>query len=129
MGDEMAVRGAVLEALRGDAALAAMLNGVWDGPPVKASAPYVVLGECIGVDWGTKDRAGREVRVAMTVQDKRENADGLAALLALVDAAVRRVTVPGCEMGAVGLVRSRVLRARDEGWRAVVEYRVRVLGS
>lgn len=128
MGDEMAVRGAVLEALRGDAALAAMLNGVWDGPPVKASAPYVVLGECIGSDWGTKDRAGREVRVAMTVQDKRENADGLAALLALVDAAARRVTVPGCEMGAVALLRSRVLRARDEGWRAVVEYRVRVLG-
>lgn len=128
MSAEMAVRAGVLTALQGDAALAALLNGVWDGVPVKASAPFAVVGECLGSDWGTKDRPGREVRVTLTVQDRREGGGGLAEMLALADAAVKRVVVPGYEVGTVALLRSRVVRGREDGWRAVVDYRVRVLG-
>lgn len=128
MSAEMAVRAGVLTALQGDAALAALLNGVWDGVPVKASAPFAVVGECLGSEWGTKDRPGREVRVTLTVQDRREGGGGLAEMLALADAAVKRVVVPGYEVGTVALLRSRVVRGREDGWRAVVDYRVRVLG-
>lgn len=129
MSAEMAVRAGVLAALQGDAALAALLNGVWDGAPVKASAPFAVVGECLGSEWGTKDRAGREVRVTLTVQDRREGGAGLAEMLALVDAAVKRVAVAGYQVGTVALLRSRVVRGREDGWRAMVDYRVRVLKS
>ena len=128
MSAEMAVRAAVLAVLREDVALAAMLNGVWDGVPVKASAPFVIVGECLGAEWGTKDRAGREVRIGLTVQDRREGGAGLADMLALADAAVKRVVVAGYEVGTVALLRSRVVRGREDGWRALVEYRVRGLG-
>ncbi|AUW59214.1 hypothetical protein C1T17_15075 [Sphingobium sp. SCG-1] len=127
MSAEMAVRTGVLAALQGDAALAALLNGVWDGAPVKASAPFAVVGECLGSEWGTKDRPGREVRVTLTVQDRREGGAGLAEMLALADAAVKRVAVAGYDVGTVALLRSRVVRGREDGWRALVDYRVRVL--
>lgn len=129
MSAEMAVRAGVLAALRGDAALAALLNGVWDGAPVKASAPFAVVGECLGSEWGTKDRPGREVRVALNVQDRREGGEALAEMLALADAAVKRVAVVGYEVAGVGLVRTRILRGREDGWRALVDYRVRILGG
>ncbi|MDX3910326.1 MAG: DUF3168 domain-containing protein [Sphingobium sp.] len=129
MSAEMAVRAGVLAALREDAALAAMLNGVWDGAPVKASAPFAVVGECLGSEWGTKDHAGREVRIGLTVQDRCEGGEGLAEMLALADAAVKRVVVPGYEVGTVAVLRSRIVRGREDGWRAVVDYRVRVLAG
>ncbi|WP_338142971.1 tail completion protein gp17 [Sphingobium algorifonticola] len=128
MAPEMAVRAAALAALRGDAALDALLNGMFDGPPGKASAPYAILGDCIGADWGTKDAPGREVRLTLIVQDKGETGAALAEMLALADAAIGRITVPGWQVASARLLRSRIVRAREEGWRATVDYRVRVLG-
>ena len=48
MSAEVAVRAAVIDALRADTLLMDGLNGLFDGDPVRASQPYGVVGECIG---------------------------------------------------------------------------------
>lgn len=126
---EGAIRVAVLAALRGDAALMALLNGAWDGTPVKASVPYAVVGETLGSDWGTKDAEGREVRIGVTLYDRGETPARLAQALALADAAVRTIDglVDGWEVAGVAFLRSRLVKGRDLGWTGLLDYRVRML--
>src|SRR3546814_18215861 len=58
-GAEQAVRAKALALLAGDAELAGLVHGVFDGVPARASAPYVSVGGVEGRAWGPKDRAGR----------------------------------------------------------------------
>ncbi|UZW53894.1 DUF3168 domain-containing protein [Sphingobium sp. JS3065] len=129
MSAEVAVRGAVVAALRGDAELMAGLNGLFDGAPGRASAPYGVVGDCVALEWGAKDVDGRELVVTVSLYDAGEAPARLAALLGRVDA-VLRVLEPGGGWRVVGarLARSRVARtgARD-AWQALADYRMRVV--
>ncbi|WP_010161248.1 DUF3168 domain-containing protein [Sphingomonas sp. PAMC 26617] len=84
MSAESVLQAAVLANLRAVAGL----NGVYVGPPVRATPPFAELGELIAVDWGAKDRAGRELRVLVTLRDAGETAVRLAALAASVGAAI-----------------------------------------
>lgn len=135
MSAEMAVRGAVLAALRADGDLAGRVNGVSDGVPGQVSGPYVMLTECSGADWGGKGLDGREVRIAIELRDPGEGAGGVAAMLTRVDGALRGVAGlvrDGWQMVGVALIRSRIARPgpghrREGGWRGVVDYRVRAV--
>ncbi|MGV3769587.1 MAG: tail completion protein gp17 [Sphingobium phenoxybenzoativorans] len=132
MSAELAVRAAMLAALAEDAALGALLNGVYDGAPVKASPPYAVVGECLGSDWGTKDADGRELRMTLSLFDAQETPARLAAAMRLADGVVRGMSgvVDGAwRIGTVALLRSRTVKGRDRGWSCVMDYRVRVLGE
>lgn len=131
MSAEVAVRGAVVEALRGDALLMAGLNGLFDGAPGRATAPYGVVGECVALDWGAKDVDGRELVLTVSLFDVGESPSRLAGLLGRVDPVVRAVELAeGWRVVSARLVRSRVARtsARD-GWQALVDYRLRVVRS
>jgi hypothetical protein len=134
MSAEGAVRAAVVAALGEDGALMALVNGLYDGVPVQASAPYIVVADCAGADWGAKGVDGREVRLSIALYDKGEGSAAIAAMLARVEAAMRGVggVVGGWRIVTVRFVRSRVARAvasqrRDGGWQGVVDYRVRVV--
>jgi hypothetical protein len=132
MSAELAVRGAVLAALNGDPTLGALVNGVYDGPPVKASEPHVVVGECAGSEWGTKDAAGREVRVSVSLYDRQEASARLAQMTARADALILNLSgasADGWRIATVVLIRSRTARARDRGWACVVDYRLRALAA
>lgn len=131
MSAEMAIRGAVIAALRGDMGLMDGLNGLFDGAPVRASAPYGVVGECIGADWGAKDVEGRELRLSISLHDAGETTGRLARAMARIDPAVRTAgMVDGWRIVTARLIRSRVARvgARGEsGWQAVIDYRIRAV--
>lgn len=135
MSAEMAVRGAVLAALRADGDLAGRVNGVSDGDVGQASGPYVMLAECSGADWGGKGLDGREVRIAIEMRDPGEGAGGIAAMLTRVDGALHGLAGlarDGWHMVGVALIRSRIARPgpghrREGGWRGVVDYRVRAV--
>lgn len=130
MSAEVAVRGAVIAALKGDAALMAGLNGLFDGAPVRTSAPYAVVGDCIGGDWGGKDVEGRELRLTISLVEAGETPARLGGLIARIDPAVQATGVAeGWRIVTARLVRSRVARtgAREGGWQAVVDYRLRVV--
>lgn len=126
-GAETAVRARAMAVLAGDSALAGLVHGVFDGVPARASAPYVSVGGAEGSDWGTKDVAGREVRMTLALI-------GVGA--AAGDAAPGRIEtlVPGLrgDAGTWRIVGARVVRtrfafAKDGGWRHEIVVRCRCL--
>lgn len=129
MSAESVVQDAALACLRGNAVLAAGLNGVFAGPAAKASTPFAELGELLSVDWGFKDRAGRELRLAVTVRDTAETPARVQTLADAVGAAIEALPrdLPGWRVASLVFVRTRVVRDGVGRWAAVVEYRVRLM--
>lgn len=131
MSAEVIVRAAVIAALRADGALMAGLNALFDGEPVRATAPYAVVGESVGSEWGGKGVEGAEVRVTIALYDSEETPGRLAGMMARVDPALGVAPVlEGWRIVTVRLVRSRVARSSRQpgsGWQAVMDYRMRAV--
>jgi hypothetical protein len=131
MSAEVAVRAAVIEALRGDAALMAAVHAVHDGEPARAAAPHAHVGECLGADWGGKNVAGRELRLTIGLTVADETPARLAGMIARIDPALGAASVrEGWRIVSARLLRSRVARAgggAGAGWRAVMDYRLRAV--
>jgi len=128
-GAEQAVRGRALMLLKADAALAALVHGVFDGVPARASAPYVSVGAAEGSDWGTKDRAGREVRLSVVLHGRGAGLDDAAA--GRIDAVVGglRGAAEDWEIVGARVVRTRFAFAREGGWRHELVVRCRCLAD
>ncbi|MEG3181983.1 DUF3168 domain-containing protein [Sphingomonas sp. LT1P40] len=114
------------------AALSEALDGVavFDAPPLRGPMPHAVVEEPLLIDWSTKDIAGREGRVAVQLFDAGERPVRLRALVGLAEDAVEGIEPvlgEGWRIVTIGLVRSRIVRARDSGWMAMSEFRVRML--
>ena len=129
MSAESVFHAAMLAALRAAPDLAAGLNGVFEGPPVKASEPYAQLGELLATDWSTKDALGRELLSAVIIRDKAESPARVQALAGAADAAIRAIAsdLEGFRIASLVLVRSRLIRAVPGGWTAIVEHRARLI--
>lgn len=131
MSAEAAVHAALVTALRAADDVAGALNGVFEGPAVKVSAPYAEVQPMIAVDWSTKDRAGRELRPAVTIRDASETPVRLLTLIGAVGAAIEAMPrdLDGWRVASLVFSRSRTLREAPGRWAALVEYRVRVLAA
>lgn len=129
MSAESAVHGAFVAALRASATFGGAINGVFEGPAVKASAPFAEVQPLIAVDWSTKDRAGRELRPAVTIRDAGETPARLHALIGAACAAIEAMPreLDGWRVVSLVFSRSRMTREAAGRWAATVEYRVRVL--
>ncbi|OYY90511.1 MAG: hypothetical protein B7Y45_07820 [Sphingomonas sp. 28-66-16] len=130
-GAESTFHRAMLAALRGATDVGGAINGVFDGPATKASAPYAELGSLIASDWGTKDRAGRELRTLVMLRDRAEAPARLYALAAAADAAITAIdaTLGDWRIASLVLVRSQIVGDRPGEWTAVIEHRVRLLAA
>lgn len=126
-GAEQAVRRRALAVLGGDEALAGLVHGVFDGVPPRASAPYVSVGAAEGSDWGTKDRAGREVRVSLTLYGQGAGIDDAAAGRIEMLVAGLRGEADGWDIVGARVVRTRFAFAREGGWRHEMVVRCRCL--
>jgi hypothetical protein len=126
---ESALRARALELLANDAVLAGLVHGIFDGTPPRASAPYVTVGTAEGSDWGTKDRAGREIRLALTLVGVGSPGDDEAA--ARIDAVAHALRGPAGVWTVVGArtIRTRFTFARDGGWRREMVVRCRCLAA
>lgn len=126
-GAEQTVRAKALALLAGDAALVALVHGVFDGTPVRVSAPYVSVGAAEGADWGTKDKPGREVRLTVVLVGVGAAIEDVAA--ARIDAVVAglRGAADGWSVVSARVVRTRFGFGRDGGWRHEMVVRCRCL--
>lgn len=131
MTAEYDIRAALIAELRADAALGAQVNRVHDGVPGKSAPPTLIVGDCTGSDWGTKDKGGRELRIALTIEDDIETPARIGSIMPLADAGVQRVTgmISGWQVGSLRLIRSRLLRTNAGRWNALMDYRIRVLAG
>ncbi|WP_448662342.1 DUF3168 domain-containing protein [Sphingomonas sp. CJ20] len=130
MSVQSVVQDAVKAALAGHAPLA--VTGVFDAPPVRAARPYALIDEPVLVDWGTKDMAGREGRIAVRLFDSGERPVRLRTLAGAAEdavAAMSPVLGEGWRVVSLVLLRSRILREGEGRWVASSEWRVRMLRS
>ena len=129
MSAEGAVHAAFVAALRGAAEVGGAVNHVFEGPAVKASAPYAEVQAGPALDWSTKDRAGRELRPAVALHDAGESPARLHDLIGAACAAIEAMPrdLDGWRIASLVFSRSRMLRMKPGEWAATVEYRVRVL--
>lgn len=127
---ENELRAALIAWLRSDPALAGV-NTIEEESPLSASPPWLGIAASASIDWGSKDRAGRETRIALELETRTDLAAADAPLLAAIE---RRVLdLPpfqsGFEVASIRFLRSRS-EARDENRRAaLIEFRFRILAS
>ncbi|MEI9850625.1 MAG: DUF3168 domain-containing protein [Sphingomonas sp.] len=130
MSAHAALAAAVAAALDGHAALAEAVTGIFDAPPVRAALPYALVEEPVLADWGTKDMAGREGRIAVLLFDGGERPARLRVLAGAAEAAVEampRTLDDGWRVASLVLARSRILPDGASRWVAMGEWRVRML--
>jgi hypothetical protein len=102
------------------------IRGVFDGPPARASFPYVAIDAGSESDWSHKSGEGREVLVATTLWDEQP-----ARIHPLADAIELAVLGPvdleGWDIVSLRLVRRRIVRDVAGPWAAAVDFRARLL--
>jgi hypothetical protein len=128
---EIPLRAALVAWLAADATLAATLNSVTEEAPAKAALPWLAIASSASVDWGCKERAGREVRVALELHCRGDRPDTAAALVTALEA--RIAAMPAAQDG-FEIAFCRFLRARAEqragNVRSILtEYTFRVLSA
>lgn len=126
---ETQLRSALIGWLAADPLLAAALNAITEEAPSRTSAPWLALAASASADWSTKDRQGREVRVALELHLRGEEADESATIAGLIE---DRIAALPPHQGAFRIVSASFLRARTQQsgqhMRSVlIEYRFRLL--
>lgn len=122
------LRAALIAWLRADPALAG-INAIEEESPVSASPPWLGIAASASIDWGSKDRPGRETRIALELQTRTDRTAADSPLLGAIE---RRVLAlppfqAGFELASIRFLRSRS-EARDDNRRAaLLEYRFRIL--
>ena len=114
--------------LRDDPALSA-INAIEEESPLKASAPWLGIAASASTDWGTKDRPGREVRIALELESRADEPDADAALLKSIEQRV--LDLPpfhtGFELASIRFLRARSERREFNLRGALLEFRFRIL--
>jgi len=102
------------------------LMGVFDGPPARASYPYVALDATTETDWSHKSGNGREVLVAVTLWD--DQPVRLHAFADLVEAGLQDLDIlDAWQLVTMQLVRRRIVRDVAGPWAAAIDFRARML--
>ena len=119
------LRAAVLARMRADVAV----TRVFEDARAKGTVPFLTLRELSAGDWGTKDRAGRDLRVGVAVRDEGESGARCAGLAAQAEAALLALgrDLPGWRIVTVVPVRNALLAEGAGRWVALVDVRVRMM--
>lgn len=128
---EVPLRAALVAWLAADPALAGQLNAVTEEAPSRASLPWLAIAASASIDWSCKDRAGREVRVAIELHCRGDTPDAAAGLVAAIEA---RVAALPRDQDGFAVITAQFLRARaeqrGESRRAILlEYRFRLMAE
>ena len=117
-----------------EAAVAALASidglAVFDGPPARASYPYVSIDAASETDWSHKSGTGREVPIAITVWD--DVPERLSRLSGEIEQAVNAINdltagLNGWQLVSLRFVRRRIVRDVAGPWAAAIDFRARLL--
>jgi len=107
------------------------LNAIEEESPLSVSPPWLGIAASASIDWSTKDRSGREIRVALELTSRGDTPSGDADMVEVIEQ--RILTMPANQTG-FELVSAQFLRARAErrsnNLRSIlIEYRFRILAN
>lgn len=121
------LRGALVAWLRADPALAE-INAIEEEAPLAVTPPWLGIAASAGIDWGTKDRRGREIRIALELENCTDQTAGDSALLAAIEQRVLALPPfqPAFELASIRFLRSRSEARANNRRGALLEYRVRI---
>ena len=112
---ETNLRAALIDWLRAGPPPIDALSSIEEEAPARATPPWLAIAASASADWSTKDRAGREVRVAFELHDRGDDATAGAALVSAIEA--RIVALPrdqeGFDIASIQFLRARTERRAD----------------
>ena len=122
------LRAALIAWLAADPALAA-INAIAEEAPLSSTPPWLGIAASASIDWGSKDRAGREVRIALELESFTDLTAGDAGLLRAIERRVLDLPPfqPGFEVASIRFLRSRSEARANNVRGALIEYRFRIL--
>lgn len=122
------LRAALITWLRSDPALSG-INAIEEETPLSASPPWLGIAASASIDWGSKDRAGRETRVALELETRTDHPAADTSFLAAIERRVLDLPPfqPGFELASVRFLRSRSETRGDNLRGALIEFRFRIL--
>lgn len=125
---ETRLRAALIAWLAADPALAA-LNAIEEESPLSASLPWLGIAASASTDWSTKDRLGREVRIALELATRGDEPDGDAELVSAIEARIAALppAQPKFELVTAQFLRARAERRSKSRRAFLLEYRFRIL--
>jgi hypothetical protein len=124
------LRAALIAWLRSDPALTG-INAIEEEAPISSSPPWLGIAASASVDWGCKDRPGRETRIALELETRNDLPAADASMLAAIERRVLALPTiqPSFELASIRFLRSRS-EARDDNRRAaLLEFRFRLFAS
>ena len=121
------LRAALIAWLRADPALAG-INTIEEEAPLSASPPWLGIAASASLDWGSKERPGRETRIALELESYSDLTAGDAGLLAAIEHRVLDLPPfqPGFELASIRFLRSRSEARSDNRRAALLEFRFRL---
>lgn len=127
---ENLLRAALIEWLRSDPQLAS-LNAIEEESPLKASVPWLGIAASAAVDWGAKERAGREVRIAIELVTRGDDPAADPALSRSIEQRILSLPSAQPEFAVVTIrfIRSRAERRAGNLRALLLEYRFRLLAN
>ena len=127
---ENLLRAALIDWLRSDPQLAS-LNAVEEESPLTASVPWLGIAASAAADWGTKERAGREVRIAIELVTRGDDPAADAALSRSIERRIQSLPSAHPEFAVVTIrfIRSRAERRAGNLRALLLEYRFRLLAN
>lgn len=115
--------------LAADPTLSAELNSVTEEAPSRTSPPWLAIAASASTDWSTKDRTGREVRIALELHGRGDSPDSAETLAAAIEQRVQSLprAQPGFHIVATQLLRTRVEQLGESRRAVLIEHRFRLL--
>jgi len=127
---ENAFRAALVDWLRSAESLSG-LNAIEEESPLRASPPWLGIAASAANDWGSKDRAGRVIRIALELVTRGDDPTVENVLIQSIED--RTLTLPKSQ-DDFDIVTARFLRSRAErrsnNLRAtLIEFQFRILAT
>ena len=125
---EPLLRTALLEWLRAAPAPLDQLSAIEEEAPARTTAPWLAIAASASTDWSTKDRDGREVRIALELHSRGPDDAALAQAIEQRIAALAPAQ-PAFDIASIQFLRARSERRANSSRATLIEYRFRCLAA
>ncbi len=127
---ENSLRADLIAWLRSDPALI-KINAIEEESPLRASPPWLGISASASTDWGTKDRTGRGIRIAIELETRIDDPAADADTLAAIERRVLELPpfTDVYEIASIRFLRARSERRDDNRRGALNEFRFRLLNA